>query len=148
MKRRLFITITALSLSFAGLPAGGEDEKILLVVNSASEVTTLDAATLKNFFLGTRGFWENGTKVTAYQRPEDSAPGKRFFSSVLKMAPSRYRHHWQVQQLSGQGVEPETVAGAAVLIAKVAGKPGAIGYILESEKDAAANAKVKLISLE
>jgi len=77
----------------------------------------------------------------------DGAAGKPFFRDVLGMVPSRYRHTWQKQQLSGQGVEPEVVGTAAGLVAKVASNPGAIGYILDSER-AAADSRVRLIPLE
>ena len=65
----------------------------------------------------------------------------------LGMTPARYRYTWQKQQLSGQGVEPEVIGTAASLVAKVAASAGAVGYILESEAEAA-DARVRLIPLE
>ena len=149
-RRKVFLSIAALTWLFvAPAPAAEkEGEKVLIVVNASNDVKSVDAAKLKNYYLGTLGFWENGQRVTVFQRPDDQPATKKFFAEVLRMAPSRYRHHWQTQQLSGQGVEPEVVTSAANVVSMVAAKAGAIGYILESEKAAAEGAKVRVISIE
>lgn len=150
IRRKILVSIAALTwLSVAPAPAAeGDAEKVLIVVNASNDVKNIDAAKLKNYYLGTLGFWDNGQRVTVFQRADDQAASKKFFSEVLRMAPSRYRHHWQTQQLSGQGVEPEVVTSAASVVSKVAAKAGAVGYILESEKAAVEGAKVRLISIE
>ena len=151
-RRKILLSILAMAwLGAAPAPAAeGDDkaEKILVVVHASNDVKSVDAAKVKNYYLGTLGFWENGQRVTVFQRSDTEAAGKRFFADVMRMAPSRYRHHWQTQQLSGQGVEPELVSGAAGVVAKVAGKAGGIGYILESERAAAEGAKVRVLSID
>ena len=121
--------------------------RLVLVVHAENTVSRLDKSTLRNIYLGLTTFWQNDTRVRPYNRVHDGAAGKPFFRDVLGMIPARYRHTWQKQQLSGKGVEPEVVATAAGLVAKVAASPGAIGYILDSET-AAADPRVRLIPLE
>lgn len=152
MGHRIVTLVFAAALLALGPFAVAQDaEKVLVVVNSSNDVKTLDATTVKNFYMGTVTYWENGQRerVAVFQRTEDSAASKAFFSKVMRMAPSRFRHHWQTQELSGQGVAPENAGSAAGTVAKVAAKAGGIGFILASEREAAtSNAKVRVIELE
>ncbi|HWO19879.1 MAG TPA: hypothetical protein VNO30_13930 [Kofleriaceae bacterium] len=146
----------ALALAALVLPAmaapGKEAEppkqaRLVLVVHAENTISRLDRSTLKNMYLGLTTFWVGSVRVRPYNRVHEGAAGKPFFRDVLGMTPARYRHTWQKHQLSGQGVEPEVVATAASLVAKVAANAGAIGYILDSESGAA-DARVRLIPLE
>ena len=121
--------------------------RLVLVVHAYNTIGRLDKGVLRNMYLGLTTFWANQVRVRPYNRAHDGAAGKPFFRDVLGMTPARYRHSWQKQQLSGQGVEPEVVATAASVVAKVAANAGAIGYILDSESGAA-DARVRLIPLE
>jgi ABC-type phosphate transport system substrate-binding protein len=121
--------------------------RIVLVVNAENKIGQIDKSSLRSIYLGLTTFWQNDTRVKPYNRVHGGAIGKPFFRDVLGMTPARYRYGWQKQQLSGQGVEPEIVASAATLVAKVAASAGAIGYILDSEP-IAADARVRLIPLE
>lgn len=149
MGRRIVTLMLALSFLALGPSAIAQDgEKVLVVVNAANDAKSVDPSAVKNFYLGTSTYWPNGQRVAVFQRGEDSAASKAFFSKVLKMAPSRFRHHWQTLELSGQGVAPENAGSAASIVSKVAGKSGGIGFILESEREAAAgNGKVRVIEL-
>lgn len=149
MGRRIVTLLLAFSILVIGAPAVAQDgEKVLVVVNASNDVKGVDAAMVKNFYLGSSSYWANGQRVAVFQRGEESPASKAFFSKVLKMAPSRFRHHWQTLELSGQGVAPENAGTAAAIVGKVAGKAGGIGFILESERElAAANAKVRVLEL-
>jgi ABC-type phosphate transport system substrate-binding protein len=133
----------------AAPPAAAQSKqaRLVLVVHAENQVSRIDRGTLRNIYLGLTTFWQNDLRVRAYNRVHDGTAGKPFFRDVLGMTPARYRHTWQKQQLSGQGVEPEVVATAAGIVAKVASSPGAIGYILASEAGAA-DGRVRLIPLE
>jgi ABC-type phosphate transport system substrate-binding protein len=121
--------------------------RLVLVVHAKNEVKRLDRQRLRSIYLGQTTFWASDVRVKPFNRVHDSASGKPFFRDVLGMTPARYRHTWQKQQLAGQGVEPEVVATAAGLVARVASSAGGIGYILESEAGAA-DARVRLIPIE
>lgn len=144
--------LLVLSLLLA-LPAGAKPtteakaNRLVVVVNADNKIAKLERSALRSIYLGLTTFWSEDRRVKPYQRAHDGAAGKPFFRDVLGMTPARYRHTWQKQQLSGQGVEPEVIASAATLVAKVAATTGAIGYMLESEAPAT-DARVRLIPLE
>jgi ABC-type phosphate transport system substrate-binding protein len=121
--------------------------RLMLVVNAENKLGRLDRGTLRQIYLGQTTFWANQVRIRPYNRVHDGAAGKPFFRDVLGMTPARYRHTWQKQQLSGQGVAPEVVASAASIVAKVAANAGAIGYILDTEASAV-DERVRLIPLE
>lgn len=149
MGRRIVTLLLAVFFLALGPSAVAHDgEEVLVVVNAANDAKSIDPSAVKNFYLGTSRFWPNGQCVAVFQRGEDSAASKAFFREVLKMTPSRFRHHWQTLELSGQGVAPENAGSAASIVSKVAGTSGGIGFILESEREAAAgNAEVRVIEL-
>jgi ABC-type phosphate transport system substrate-binding protein len=137
MRARVIIV----ALLLVGLAAGTarearsqKAEKILMVVQAGNKVGKLGKDWVRNVYLGSVTFWDGSTRIRPFNRPPEGGPGKQFFRDVLRMTPSRYRHHWQKQQLSGQGVAPEVVKSASAVIAKVAETSGGVGYILESEK--------------
>ena len=149
--RSLTLALALFVLAMTAAPATvAEPPKqagLVLVVHADNPVARLDRRTLRAIYLGLTTFWARDLRVRPYHRPHDGAAGKPFFRDVLGMTPARYRHTWQKQQLSGQGVEPEVVPTAAGMVARVAASAGAIGYILDSES-AVADSRVRLIPLE
>ena len=142
----LALFATAMTAAPATVAETGKT-RIVVVVHAANKIGRIDKSRLRNIYLGLTTFWDDDVRVKPYNRIHDGTIGKPFFRDVLGMTPARFRHSWQKQQLSGQGVEPEIVATAANLVTKVASSAGAIGYILESET-AAADSRVRLIPLE
>jgi ABC-type phosphate transport system substrate-binding protein len=148
--RPLTLALALLVLAMTSSPATVAETRrarLVVVVHAANKVGRIDKSNLRNIYLGLTTFWPDDVRVKPYHRVHDGAVGKPFFRDVLGMTPARYRHTWQKRQLSGQGVEPEVVATAAGVVAKVASSPGAIGYILASET-AAADSRVRLIPFE
>jgi ABC-type phosphate transport system substrate-binding protein len=141
----LTLVVTAGSISTTH--AEGTEDKLVAVVHAENKIAKIGKATLKAMYLGQSSFWDNDVRVKPYNRAHAGPAGKLFFKNVLGMAPSRYRHHWQKLQLSGQGVEPDIVGTAATLAAKVASSPGAVGYILASEASAL-DSRVRVIPIE
>ena len=139
--------VFALTWSFAAPRAQGTPDKLVAIVNAENKITKIPKSTLKAMYLGQTSFWGNDVRVRPYNRTPAGSVGKLFFKNVLGMAPSRYRHHWQKLQLSGQGVEPDVVGTAAALVGKVAGTPGAVGYIFESEASAV-DSRVRVVPIE
>ena len=148
--RPITLALALLVLGAARAPttdAQPKPARLVLVVNAENKVARIDRTVLRSMYLGLTTFWDNAVRVKPYNRVHDGAAGKPFFRDVLGMTPARYRHTWQKQQLAGQGVEPEVVATAAGVVAKVAASAGAIGYLLDSETGAA-DARVRLVPLE
>lgn len=152
MTRRTFLAgLAAAAASLLARPrrGRGEDkaEKVIMVVHAENKVEKLGKDRIRSLYLGTISFWGSDVRVKPYNRNHKAGAGKAFFRDVLNMTPSRYRHHWQKRQLSGEGVEPEVVASASAVVSKVAAAPGGIGYILESEQSAADD-RVRLVPIE
>jgi hypothetical protein len=148
--RPITLALALLVLGTIAAPATDAQPKparLVLVVNAENKVAHIDKTTLRSMYLGLTTFWDNDVRVKPYNRVHDGAAGKPFFRDVLGMTPARYRYAWQKQQLSGQGVEPEVVATAAGVVAKVAASAGAIGYLLDTETGAA-DSRVRLVPLE
>ena len=124
-----------------------KSDKLVAVVHAENKVTKITKSTLKAIYLGQTSFWKSEVRVKPFNRTHGGAVGKLFFKNILGMAPSRYRHHWQKLQLSGQGVEPDIVATPAALVEKIAGSQGAIGYILESEASTM-DSRVRVVPIE
>lgn len=149
--RPITLALALLVLGTIAAPAPTSDAqpkpaRLVLVVNAENKVASINRTTLRSMYLGLTTFWDQDLRVKPYNRVHDGAAGKPFFRDVLGMTPARYRYTWQKQQLAGQGVEPEVVATAAGVVAKVAASAGAIGYLLDSETSAA-DSRVRLIPL-
>lgn len=148
--RPITLALALLVLGAAWAPATDAQPRparLVLVVNAENKVARIDKTILRSMYLGLTTFWDKDLRVKPYHRVHDGPAGKPFFRDVLGMTPARYRYTWQKQQLSGQGVEPEVVATAAGLVAKVASNAGSIGYLLDTEAGAA-DSRVRLIPIE
>ena len=152
MKTRILILgLVVFGMSVLPVPgtAQNDDVEIFLVVNAQLDLSNVSASTIKNIYLGKLNFWpETSVRAIPIQRPESSTVGRRFFKSILKMAPSRYRHQWQQRQLAGKGTAPDTISSAKTLNIVVGASKGAVAYILESEKEKITSSRVKVISLK
>jgi hypothetical protein len=146
MLRRPFLASCAALLAALLAPApsraGGED--LVLIVN-AKNGESPDSATAKKLFLGDTVFWKGNVPVHVVVRPAGSPPGDAFFRAI-GVAPARFKRIWQEKELSGQGSAPETIDGAAGVIAKVAADAGGLGVALASEVPAGAGG-VRVIPL-
>jgi hypothetical protein len=121
-------------------------EALVVIVNARNPISRLSPSDVRNVYLGRRRFWSNDLPVQAFTRPESTPAGRGLLRQVLEMAPSRFRHHWQGLQLSGQGTAPRPMGNGRQAVAAVAAARGGICYLVESERSQA-DARVKLIAI-
>src|SRR5262245_50686375 len=93
--------------------AAQKTETIGAGVNPANTAGDFSATDLKNIYLGRRKTWSSGVAIRPFIRPPKAPAGFAFFRNILKMTPARFRHHWQEQELSGQGTAPKTLTTSA-----------------------------------
>jgi len=143
MRPVAFVSILAFVLSAA---PGGAEERLVAVVNARNPVRRLSDSDVRNIFLGRTKFWDDRTPVEPFLRPESTAAGRAFFAQLLQMTPSRFRHHWQGLQLSGQGTAPHPIENARTALAQVGVARGGICIATEAEAGGG-DAHVKVIPI-
>lgn len=126
---------------------GGAEERLVAVVNARNPVRRLSDSDVRNIFLGRTKFWDDGTPIEPFTRPESTAAGRTFFAQLLQMTPSRFRHHWQGLQLSGQGTAPHSIDSAPRALAQVAAARGGVTYATEAEARGADATRLKVVPI-
>lgn len=122
-------------------------EVIVAVVHTSNGASDITAADLKNIYLGRKKTWSGGAVIRPFIRPPTGSAGFTFYRNVLNMTPARFRHHWQEQELSGQGTAPKTLASASAVVETVSGDKGAVSFMTEAEAASAGNA-VKIVKIK
>ena len=128
-------TLAVLALASVA-PAAQSDEgaDVIVITNAMNPEASLTAQQIKDIYLGDKTRWPASGAVAAYARPGESVAGGSFFKNVLHMAPSRFRRHWQERSFAWKpGKAPEEINDADSLMKRVAGEPGAIGFLARSE---------------
>jgi ABC-type phosphate transport system substrate-binding protein len=121
-------------------------EAIVAVVH-ATNTTSLSPGELKNIFLGRKKTWSSGAAIRPFIRPPKAPAGLAFFRTILKMTPARFRHHWQEQELSGQGTMPKTLTSASAVIEAVGGDRGAVSFLTATEAESAGDG-VRIVKIQ
>jgi len=147
MKRIYLALAIVLFALFTSVVALAADAQLVFVVSKDQAHTKIDAAQVRNIYLGKSSFWPDGTPINAYARPLDAPAGIAFLKQVVRMTPVRFKHHWAGLKLSGQAMDLSMVGDPAQLGARVASNKGAIGYVLSSETHALDKNQVHLITL-
>lgn len=126
-------TVKALILVGAGLlmaptaEATAQDHKI--IVNAANPVGSMSREEVAQAFMKRKGRWDDGTEIAPIDLGADSPVRDSFSTAVHERSPSAVRAFWQQQIFSGRGVPPVEVKTDREVVAFVASKPGAIGYV-------------------
>jgi ABC-type phosphate transport system substrate-binding protein len=135
----------SLVLSAATLMAGSLltlDAEETLIVNSASAVSGVNADQLKDYFLGKKTAWDDGSKVVVVVVKEGSSSDALL--SRLGKNSQQFMTGWKKLVFTGKASMPEQVDSDDALVALVAKTPGAIGLVDKSKvKDG-----VKAISIQ
>ncbi len=142
--------------SFLATSAAGEakvkDKKskhrIYMVAHPKTDIETISVATVRNIYLGMKAYWERNTRIIPIIRPNKVRAGNLFFKWVLRMVPSRYRHHWQSLELSGRGIAPESIADPARVGILVSARVGAIAFVLDTELPMIEKYQLVIVPLE
>lgn len=121
-----------------GLAAAAQVQAGAVIVSADSTLSSLDKAGVQNVFLGRDQKVGDATVALVFQR---GGPIREAFDAdVLGKPGSQLTAHWSRLIFTGRAKQPEEASGDAEVVAKVAGKPGAIGYV--ANVPAGANVKI------
>jgi ABC-type phosphate transport system substrate-binding protein len=125
------------------LPSAGDD--LAIVVNRGNVVDNLSTAELRRIFLGARGHWTSGRRITIVMmepgRPERAA----VLRQICQMSESEFSNHFLHGLFTGEVlVSPKTLATPVGVREFVFNVPGAIGYLRISDVDSS----VKIVRID
>jgi len=98
-----------------------------LVVNSASALSGLSTDQMKDYFLGKKTTWEDGSKVVVVVI-KDGGTSEALLAKLGKNS-QQFMTGWKKLIFTGKGSMPEQVESDDALVALVAKTPGAIGLV-------------------
>lgn len=97
-----------------------------VLVNGTSAITTISEDELKDYYLGKKANWPDGSKVTVVVL-KDGASHESLMKKLGKST-SQFSTGWKKLVFTGKGSMPEQVGSEDELVAFVAKNPGSIGY--------------------
>ena len=97
-----------------------------VLVNGASAISGISDDDLKDYYLGKKASWPDGSKVTVVVL-KDGASHENLMKKLGKST-SQFSTGWKKLVFTGKGSMPEQVGSEDELVAFVAKTPGSIGY--------------------
>ena len=97
-----------------------------VLVNGASAIAGISDDDLKDYYLGKKAMWPDGSKVTVVVL-KDGASHENLMKKLGKST-SQFSTGWKKLVFTGKGSMPEQVGSEDELVAFVAKTPGSIGY--------------------
>jgi phosphate transport system substrate-binding protein len=135
----LYGAVLARLFAFAQLSAPEQSQaerNLAIVVNQSNPVNELTMAELRRVFLGERGHWPNGRRITLVMLEPGWPERAAVLSSIYRMDETEFNNHFLHGLFTGEVfVSPKTLStpeGARKFIFNV---PGAIGYLRASDVD-------------
>lgn len=117
-----------LSLSLLmGLALSAQAQAGAVIVSADSAVSSLDKSAIQGVFLGRNQKVGDAPVALVFQR--GGAVREKFDADVLGKPGSQLTAHWSRLIFTGRAKQPEEAGNDVEVVAKVAGKPGAIGYV-------------------
>ncbi len=101
---------------------------IQVITGQGTPVDTIEDGAIKKIFLGKSKAWPNGSPVEFVVLKSGDAHDA-FLKTFVKKSASQFKTYWKKQVFTGKGKNPKSFASEKDLVAYVAGKTGAIGYV-------------------
>jgi ABC-type phosphate transport system substrate-binding protein len=121
---RIPFLISLFALAIGSTSTLTAEETVL--VNGASAVAGISDDDLKDYYLGKKASWPDGSKVTVVVL-KDGASHENLMKKLGKST-SQFSTGWKKLVFTGKGSMPEQVGSEDELVAFVAKTPGSIGY--------------------
>lgn len=116
-------------------PAPGP-EPLAIVVNKANSVDDLSMTDLRRVFLGERGHWPNGRRITLVMLDPGWPERDQVLSNIYHMDETQFKNHFLRGLFTGEVlVSPKTLSTPEGVRKFVFNVPGAIGYLRASDVD-------------
>jgi ABC-type phosphate transport system substrate-binding protein len=122
MRIPLLIGLVSFCAAFAA-PAMAEET---VIVHGGLAVADLSEDDLKDYYLGKKASWPDGSKVVVVVLKD--GPSHEKLMGKLGKSSSQFTTGWKKLVFTGKGAMPEQVGSEDDLVAFVAKTPGAIGY--------------------
>ncbi len=109
-------------------------DPVVVIVNTANPVTSLDLNTVRKFYENDLLQWDDGKKITLYDLRVKDEARQRFSREVLQKEPDMVAMEWANQKITNTAKNPpRTVSSEVLMQARVGKDPAAIGYLHRSE---------------
>jgi hypothetical protein len=126
-----------------GVPSAGES--LAIVVNRANAVNNLSTAELRRIFLGARGHWPSGRRITIVMMEPGQPERAAVLRQICQMSENEFSNHFLHGLFTGEVlVSPKILATPLGVRKFVFNVPGAIGYLRISDVDSS----VKIVSID
>jgi len=120
-------------------PSRGETtaaQPLAIVVNASNPVSSVSPAELRKIFLGERGHWPNGRRITIVMLEPGQVERTTILSDVCQMNETEFNNHFLHGLFTGEVlVSPKTLANPTGVRKFIFNVPGAIGYLRLSDVD-------------
>jgi ABC-type phosphate transport system substrate-binding protein len=124
--------------SSAGLSAeqSAAERNLAIVVNLNNPVENLSTPELRRIFLGERGHWPNGRRITLVMLEPGWPERAAVLSAIYQMNETDFNNHFLRGLFTGEVfVSPKTLATPEGVSKFIFNVPGAIGYLRETDVD-------------
>jgi ABC-type phosphate transport system substrate-binding protein len=118
------------------LSAGAEiraDDHFEIITNPRVSERVLSVNSLRSIFSMHLKTWPNGTKIRVFVLSDEDPLHQIVSKEKLNVFPYQLRSNWDRLVFSGTGQAPTKVNSTEEMLAKVAGTPGAIGYLWRAD---------------
>lgn len=113
--------------------AARADGTIVVIVNKANAVASVDLGELRPVFQTTKKSLGVGGDVTPLNLPTESKLRQEFDLAVLGLDPDRAARYWKDRKIRGGARAPKQLPSTSAVLAAVSADPTAIGYITLAE---------------
>ena len=134
-----------IALLLTGFAPVAEAADFKVVVNASNPINSITSKELSGLFLKKDLTWPDGQTVTAVDLRPDSPIRVAFTTAIHGKKVSAIKSYWQRQIFQGKAVPPMERSTEAEVLAFVAAKPWAVGYVSSA---ATLNSKVKELVVE
>ncbi|HYU33281.1 MAG TPA: phosphate ABC transporter substrate-binding protein [Thermoanaerobaculia bacterium] len=125
-----FLGALLIHLMVLGQPSSAE-QGFVVIVNLSNPLSAVPREELSRIFLKKSTKWEDGSRTEPVDLAESSPVRARFSQSVHGRDTTAIKAFWQKMIFSGRDVPPAELASTAEVIAFVAARRGAVGYVSE-----------------
>ncbi|MBF0383215.1 MAG: substrate-binding domain-containing protein [Magnetococcales bacterium] len=100
----------------------------LIVIHPDNSNSAVSQQEVKNIFLGKKTHWDDGSRIKIVVQKRGTAHDN-LLKNTIGMTSVSFRNYWRKRVFTGSSRPPKTFKSDADVVAFVATKPGAIGYI-------------------
>ena len=112
-------------------------QNLAIVVNQANPINNVSTVELRRIFLGARGHWPNGRRITIVMMEPGQPERAAVLREICQMSETEFSNHFLHGLFTGEVlVSPKTLASVESVRKFVVYVPGAIGYLRASDVDA------------